>query len=498
MPICGHDSQQGLAGLLASAVRHHADGLAIATVDREWLYRDFDDLVRRMETGMAERGVGRGDRVLLWTRKNAETVAAMQAAMRLGAAYVPMADGTPPARAELVATSCRPALVVIDTADVQTSLPFQVCTTAELANSSAAGGSGVLVDENDLAYILYTSGTTGRPKGVSISHRNALSFVCWAADATGLNRHDRLANHASFGFDLSVFDLYAAFHAAASVHLLPSAACYVPSLTVDWIRESRVSVWYSVPSALVLMMRQGGLLDAAPPPSLRTCLFAGEPFPPGELRRLRAAWPEVRMFNWYGPTETNVCTSYEVTARDIERPGPIPIGTACSGATVRVDAAAAGHPGEIVVSGPTVMLGYWGEKQATEPYRTGDLGREGANGDLEYLGRLDSMVKVRGYRVETTEIDGVLMSDPAVAEAAVVVIGAGVESRLHAAVVTAVGHDHPTLLRLKALCVSRLPSYMVIDGLTLVDELPRTENGKVHRTALAALVREWIEDSRVT
>ena len=215
-----------------------------------------------------------------------------------------------------------------------------------------------------------------------ISHRNALAFVEWSATELGLDDGDRLANHAPFNFDLSVFDLYAAFFAGASVHLIPEAASYAPRQLVEFMQRRAITVWYSVPSVLVLMMSQGGLLRAAMP-ALHTIVFAGEVFPITSLKRLQRGLGATRLYNFYGPTETNVCTAYEVPALDADEQREVPIGRAASGDTVyavRADGERAqpGEQGELWVEGPTVMLGYWGKpRQGAAPYRTGDqrLGR---------------------------------------------------------------------------------------------------------------------------
>jgi acyl-coenzyme A synthetase/AMP-(fatty) acid ligase len=339
---------------------------------------------------------------------------------------------------------------------------------------------------DDPAYMLYTSGSTGSPKGVCLSHRNAASFVEWAARLLRLGPGDRLANHAPFNFDLSVFDLYAAFHAGASVHLVPNEMAYAPEQLVRFIGEAGITVWYSVPSVLALMIRDGGLLDGPPPPSLRACVFAGEVMPIQQVHQLRRAWPEVRMLNWYGPTETNVCTSYEVTGADLERIRPLPIGRAASGDTVRLDPP--GVQGEIVVSGPTVMLGYWGQPPQAGAYRTGDVGRRGADGELEYVGRLDAMVKIRGHRVELGEIEAVLAGHPNLADVAVVVVGSGLGARLHAVVIAADGQKQPGLLDLKRHCAAELPTYMIVDAVHVVGALPLTPNGKIDRAGLVAAI----------
>ncbi|MEV4711674.1 amino acid adenylation domain-containing protein [Micromonospora sp. NPDC049374] len=451
----------------APAVR---DGAATAT------YAELDALADRCAHALADLGVRPGDRVVLWTSKSIDTVAVMQAVLRLGAAYVPVAPSNPRPRVQCIADGCAARLVLADD-----DLAGLRTRPGQTLNDAAATPA-------DCAFILYTSGSTGAPKGVSISHRNALSFVCWAAEETGLDASDRLANHAPFNFDLSVFDLYGAFLAGACVDLVPATLAFAPEALTRFLFEREITVWYSVPSALQLMTADGGLLDGDPPPALRVCVFAGEPFPIADVLRLRAAWPAVRLFNWYGPTETNVCTSYEVTAHDLTRTRPLPIGQACSGDQVWLDPPGA-DVGEIVVDGPTVMLGYWGQPAQDGPYRTGDFGRIGPDGNLEYVGRRDHMVKVRGHRVEPSEIEAVLATHPAVAAAAVVVVGAGLDSRIHAAVVPA-GDARPTTLGLKAHCAAHLPTYMVVDAVRLVAELPRTANGKVDRAAVTAL---WAE-----
>ena len=440
-------------------------------------YGELDRLADACAAALATAGVRPGDRVLVWAEKSAETIAVLLGALRAGAIYVPVSPANPVHRVARIAADCTARLVV---GDRPAELPTgQVLGFADLL---ALGGTPVEhpARPGDPAYILYTSGSTGTPKGVCLSHRNALAFVEWAVGETRLGPDDRLASHAPFNFDLSVFDLYGALSVGASVDLLDSATAYSPPGLVEFLLGRPVTTWYSVPSALGLMIREGGLLGAPPPAWLRTCVFAGEPFPLTEVLRLRRAWPGVRLLNWYGPTETNVCTSYEVTDADLDRTTALPIGRACSGDTVEVDAA-----GEIVVTGPTVMLGYWGRPAHHGPYRTGDLGYYDEHGQLVCSGRRDAMVKLRGHRVELGEVEVVVGSHPAVAAAVVVVTGDGLDARLHAFAVAEPG-TRPTLLELKRLCAQRLPHYMIVDRLTVVDRLPRTANGKTDRAALLA------------
>jgi clorobiocin biosynthesis protein CloN4 len=516
---------QNLHDLVVAAARRDPTAPAVADADGTLSYGGLDGAADRYARALRARGIRPGQRILIWGGKSAEMVALMQGALRAGVVYVPVTAANPAVRVASIARDCTAALVAVDeeTAAAQAAgglgvgglgagglgvgglgagglgaggldggglgpdAPALVALTelgAEGERGNAPAEPVHRADPGDLAYILYTSGSTGTPKGVSISHRNALAFVTWAGDLLQITGEDRLANHAPFNFDLSVFDLYAAFAAGASVHLVQPELAYTPAQLTEYIEAERISIWYSVPSALVLMMRDGGLLDRPRPPALRACVFAGEPFPVPQVQALRKHWQGVRMFNWYGPTETNVCTSYEVTDADLARVRPLPIGTAASGDTVLLDPPG---EGEIVVDGPTVMLGYWGGPAHSGPYRTGDLGRVGEDGGLEYVGRLDHMVKVRGQRIELGEIEAVLGGHESIASVAVLVRGSGLESMLHAVIVPAPGH-RPSLLGIKVFAAARLPTYMVPDVLHLTAGLPLTPNGKTDRTALAAAI----------
>ena len=477
--------------LVIDTAARHPDRLAASCAGTALTYRELDEAADRFAHRLRALGVGRGDRVVLWSDKSTDVVAAMQGVLRLGAAYVPMDRTAPLARVVMLAADCGAAAVCADAGRLP-DLREAIAGTApclDLHDDEAREVEPVheRVTDDDLAYVLYTSGSTGTPKGVCVSHRNARAFVDWAVAELDVRPGDRLANHAPLVFDLSVLDLYAAFATGASVHLLPAELAYAPAQLVRFLHDERISVWYSVPSALVLMIRDGGLLDDPAPAALRVLCFAGEPFPIGGVRAL-AGWTDARLLNLYGPTETNVCTFHEVTPADLERDRPVPIGLACSGDTAwaeRPDGAVAGpgEEGELLVEGPTVLLGYWGAPPQRGPYRTGDVVRVLDDGSFDYVGRRDHTVKVRGHRVGLGEVELAVESHPDVDDAAVVVAGSGIDARLVAFVVPVKGRT-PGPLGVKAHCARLLPSYAVVDRVHVTADLPRTSNGKVDRPAL--------------
>ena len=492
-----------LANLVSAAVTASPDRVAVGDRHGTWTYAQLHAASEALVPLLRRYGVGQGDRVAIFASKSREVIAAFQAVLRLGAAYIPIDPHSPASRMRTIIedseikllltdaehhegavtalgdlTNERPGIERLPAADLLASSAPDVCATPGTISPSTSG---------DLAYILYTSGSTGVPKGVCISHGNALAFVQWAVDTVGVTEKDTLSNHAQFHFDLSVFDIYGAFARGASVLLVPDELSYVGSGIVDFIQRHAISVWYSVPSALVLAIEDG--LESTRCPSLRVIIFAGEVFPMRPLRQLRGAFLEAWLFNFYGPTETNVCTYYELPAQLAHDAMSIPIGIPASGAEVSLKSAFGPGPeeeaqpdqsGELLVEGPTVMLGYWGKTPQRGAYATGDLVRRDRDGNLQYLGRRDGMVKIRGFRIELGEVEVAIEKHDAVTSAIACPIGEGPSAKL-GVVIECGSADPPSLLELKAWSAALLPRYMILDKLRVVQQIPRTGNGKRDR-----------------
>lgn len=492
-----------LDGWLAQAAISFPDHVAIRCGDDEISYRELDQLAGAMAGELIARDVRPGDLVGIHLPKSIDAIIAIYGTLKAGAAYVPILPGSPPVRVQQLAGDCRMSVLIADTASLTALAAVDLASTLvlalERAGLEASGTTSITITTPDdaLAYILYTSGSTGAPKGVMIGHDAAANFVRWAVDRFAITHTDRLANLAPLSFDLSIFDIFGAAKTGATLHLIAGDRAIFPAALSRYATEHELTVWYSVPSALARLPSHGAL-DKYPMSSLRCVLFAGEPFAPTQLAALIKALPEARFHNLYGPTETNVVAHHEVVASGGAE--PVPIGRPCAGHEFAIVDPDGGlvppdGAGELLVTGPSLMQGYYNSPESTEAafaafpgrpqaraYRTGDRVRCDAQGNWHFLGRLDDMIKTRGYRVEPAEIETVLLRHPQVEEAAVIAVPDEQLGNRLVALVFLTGDAANASL--SSHCSAFLPSYMIpVEFIARPDPLPRTQTGKVDRAA---------------
>jgi len=522
---------------VAFQARRRPEAVAVVFNDTRVTYRALEEASNRLAQFLRAAGCEHGDRVGFLMPKQPIAIVAMLGALKAGAIYVALDPGGPQARlarvlevsdcrfiltagqvapllADTLATAAlqqRPMIGWLDEApwpgiespdfDLHDLAAYSTTDPSDLAAANRVGSDA------DVALLLFTSGSTGLPKGVMVTHRSIGAFLRWAMQYFAIDATDRVSQHPPLQFDISTLDIYGTLWAGGQVHLVPPELNLLPHKLAAFIREGELTQWFSVPSMLNLManfdvVRQGDF------PALRRVLFAGEVLPTPTLIYWMRRLPHVQFTNLYGPTETTISSSYyTVPSCPATEQEPIPIGTACDGEELlirdeRLQPVAAGESGELYIRGVGVSPGYWRDPEKTrgafiaDPcrtnpqdriYKTGDLVRRDSNGLVYFLGRADMQIKSRGYRIELGEIEAALHSLPDLREGAVVAIASeGFEgSQICCAYVPAPRRSvRPESLR-KALA-ALVPTYMLPARWMRCESLPKNPNGKIDRAALKA------------
>lgn len=487
---------------------------AVRDPDGTWLtYGELREQARRVAGFLVTRGVRPGDRVGVVLPKGTAALTAMWGILEAGAAYVPVDHQAPVERNRAILSDCGVRAVFI-TPEALAAVeepasgwtPVAVVVTGEVVQETDASPVSLdmvlrhpsLIDDpaiepTSLAYILYTSGSTGVPKGVMLTHENATAFVDWCSSVFAPTTEDRFSSHAPFHFDLSVLDIFLCAKHGAELYVVSEELGKNPRDLAEFIREHHLTVWYSTPSILSLLGQFGGI-DRGGYESLRLVLFAGEVFPVKHLRHVTGLWPWAEYYNLYGPTETNVCTFARIPLPvPADRTEPYPIGEACAHCEALVldegGEVSSGQEGLLYISGPSVFQGYWNrpaenarafmERDGRRWYNTGDVVCAIEGHGFLYRGRRDRMVKRRGYRIELGEVERAMYQHPAVREAAVVAVpddASGVRIVAH---LSFTEDARPTIIELKTHSARHLPASMVPDVFRVHDVLPRTATDKV-------------------
>ncbi|SCL52695.1 amino acid adenylation domain-containing protein [Micromonospora citrea] len=488
--------------LVARRARSAPDSPAVRADGRTLTYGELDRRADVLAARLRAVGAGPGRPVAVCLERGPELVTAFLAVLKAGAAYVPLDPGYPPDR--LTFTLADSAACAVLTGEELTGR-FAAARTAVLdvavaiadAEEADAVAPAAEPDPREIAYVIYTSGSSGRPKGVEVTHGGLANLVHWHLDAYQVGPRDRATLVASPGFDACTWELWAALAGGAALHVPPEPVRVAPDRLARWLVDEAITVTFLPTTVAEAVLAEPAVTGSA----LRLLLTGGD-----ALTRTPPPGLGARLVNHYGPTEnTVVATADPVPAQA----GPVvhapPIGRAIANVTTYVlDGAGrpvpVGVPGELCLGGLQVARGYlrdprrtaerfvpdpFGETPGARLYRTGDLVRWLPDGRLDFLGRLDSQLKVRGFRVEPSEIEAVLVTHPAVREAAVVVRGDGADRRDLAALLVLADGPAPTYEEVRAVARRHLPGYMVPAVLAVVDDLPVTTNGKLDRDRLS-------------
>jgi amino acid adenylation domain-containing protein len=506
------------------------DATAVVLGSEKLSYGQLEKSSNQLAYTLREAGCKKGDRVCILMPKSPAAIVSMLGILKAGCMHVPIDTGSPAARIRQVLDSCQnrwilaaggsgPLLeeILVDErlrAGISVGWMEESGPTSKQIQPAFCGADLAVAPSSpppqqctgqDGSHILFTSGSTGVPKGVVITHDNVIAFVGWALKHFGIDHTDRFSGHTPFHFDLSTFDIFGTLTAGAQLHLVPSETALVPPKLAEFIRVSDLTQWFSVPSVLNYLAKFNAVRHNDFP-SLRRVLWCGEVLPTPALIYWMERLPRVRFTNLYGPTEATIASSYhDVTTCPQDPKAPIPIGTGCDGEQLlvlddKLQPVAPREIGDLYIAGAGLSPGYWRDEEKTasvflqDPsspgsgarlYRTGDLAWQDEGGVVYFVGRADSQIKVRGYRIELGEIETALNSVGRLQECAVVAIqtesfGGWMICCAYAG--RGGGEVTPNSLRehLKKL----VPSYMFPVRWMSYDVLPKNSNGKIDRPRL--------------
>lgn len=520
--------------LVEIQARHHPNRPALEMGGERLTYGELDRAANRLARALRTAGCRSGDRVCFLLPKSLGAVVTILAVLKADGVYVPLDPDSPAPRLVPMIRQADPHLLVAG--DATRSLLLGV---AGLREPNGVLDVGWLGDEppvdaglrtvftrqevesespaplpttrsaDEPAYIFFTSGSTATPKGVVVTHANVYHFVRWGVGYFGIDHHDRCSGHAPLHFDLSTFDLFGTFAAGATLHLVPPELNLHPRLLAEWIRDRKLSQWFSVPTALTYMASFGAG-EEGDFPSLKRVLWCGEELPTSTLIHWMDRVPHPSYTNLYGPTETTVASSYHtVTSRPDDPRRRIPIGIPCAGEALMVlnddlQPVPPGEIGHLHIAGVGLSPGYWRDPEKTREafidggrtgfdrlYRTGDLARLGEDGLLYFCSRDDNQVKVRGHRIEPGEVESALFTLGRIREAAAVAFEPdGFQGTELACAYVEAGSDDSGHARVRSELSELLPGYMLPSRWMRMESLPKNRNGKVDRPRLVRLFRE--------
>lgn len=506
-----HSNQ--LAALITEAFRKFPEKTACDDLNQSYTYHELQLESAKTVDFLEKKGIQAKHRIGICAPKSYASYSALLGIIQSGGAYVPIDPTSPISRINTIVRDSSPEGIIGEPEILkQISEHYKGSDIQEIPGSNLCYLT-LSFDKDmedsippELVCILYTSGSTGKPKGVMITHQNAFSYIQWAATSLStFSASDVFSSVAPFYFALSLFDLYVPLMYGAKIVLFSEKHIRNPMILSSAIEQKKITVWYSTPSVLMLLM-QYGKTERSDHSSIRLVCYAGEVFPSESLRQLRKKWPDIDMYNQFGSTETNVCTSRKIPEILPEDFDHRIIGTGCSHLKCKlmvnnvIHEPMTGTEGELVISGPAVSQGYFGTAAALSDkkfttvqgnhwYRMGDWAIVNDQLEFKLMGRIDRMVKKRGNRIELDEIEKAIAIHTLVDRAGVVSVHAEDELIIKAYIQTIPDAEEFDLEGLQRFVRAQLPSYMIPDTWGRLDKIPLTSTHKIDYQSLKTLVK---------
>ncbi|GHA08192.1 hypothetical protein GCM10008090_17550 [Arenicella chitinivorans] len=492
--------------LFVEAAATHPDRMAACYRDQSVTYQQLSAQSEQVALNLYQRAVGRGQIVAVYSERNLALLTAITGILRSGAAYLPLDPNHPEERTNLTLEKTQPDVIVVTDAELLKHPAIAnldtVVSLDTLLQQTTKQAPAIAWSMNDLAYVITTSGSTGVPKGVMVNHRGMVNNMLAKVAPLSLSKHDTIAQTASQCFDISVWQFLTALTLGACTEIVPTCITHDPDALQAHINARNIDVWEPVPS-----MMRAVLSNPVPLPRLRVVLPTGEALTADLVRDWFDRYPAIPLINAYGPAECSDDVTTERISQPVDR---VSIGRPVANAKVHIldsnhGLVPVGVVGEIAVSGPVVGDGYINDPELTDRvfirnpystgslddrlYLTGDLARRTEDGKIEYLGRKDHQVKLRGLRIELEDIGTALRRVDGVRDAAVIVHApAKHQQQLVGFVTPQSGQIAPDQEAIRRRLMALLPSYMVPDLICVIDALPLNVNGKVDRKRLLQLV----------
>ena len=470
-------------------------------------FEELRRLSRRLAAGLLSKtSTGGMCPVIVYLPKSVKSIIGFMGIMYAASPYVPIDYAIPAARLEKTIENLKPSAVITDEQGAENLRKIGVTTDVLLFDGLALSAEDderidralSSVCDLDPAYIMYTSGSTGTPKGVTVSHRGVIDYTEWVVDTFPITDKSIIGMQSAFHFDNSVFDMFAALYMGAKTVIIPEVLFMYPEKLTEYLAEEKISVIFWVPTVMISVANSGAL-ENVPLPDLKLILFAGEVMPNTQLNIWRKYLPQCMYVNMYGPTESTDIATYYVVDREYGNNETLPIGVPCANMKALIlndnnEMCAVGEQGELCICGSGIAMGYWNAPDISDKvfvqnplnkyyheriYRTGDLVYKNEEGNIIFIGRADSQIKLRGNRIELGDIEAAAAAVDGVKSACA--LFDAVKQEIVLFMETA---EQINARKFKMTLQGYIPKYMVPARIVTMEKFPHTPSGKIDRVGL--------------